>query len=230
MSDPALNQLGPFFAIEEHPADTAPVPPWRSMIELVEDPAVLRDRVTATQDYLAGVSGQLPEAIEVRVAASITHLGLVARLLSPAFATVVLDGGVRSVSLSSAYWQPVLGGAFPLSLPRDKSERALSSELFDGPIPALAKATTPYGVSDHILLGNVASAVNGAATALTNAAPHLAERAHNVAAELLTHPTLADAYTTEAGRFRRRSCCLIYRAAPDHAGPVCGDCVLDRVT
>jgi hypothetical protein len=223
-----LAALGPFFAIEEHAPGSAPVPPWRTMIELVEDPAVLRDRVTATREYLAAVSGQLPEAIEVRVAASITHLGLAARLISPALATAVLDGGVRSVSLETARWQPILGGAFPLSMPSLTSERDLGTELIDGPIPALAKATEPYGVSEHILWGNVASAINGAATALTNAAPHLSERAHNLAAQLLTHPALREAYTAEAGHFRRRSCCLIYRAAPDHNGPVCGDCVLDR--
>ncbi|WP_328997933.1 (2Fe-2S)-binding protein [Kribbella sp. NBC_00709] len=230
--------LGPFFAFEEHATDPAPELPWHSMSELVDDPSVLQDRVTQTQAYLAAAGDQSPEDIEVRVAASITHLGLVARLISPALALATLDAGIPSVTLEQVRWQPVLGGAFPLSLPdspyslqaaapQQLADR-LSADLFRGPIPALAKATEPFAVSAHILRGNTASAINGAATALANAAPHLAERAAHLASLLLSTPPLRDTHTTfpDTGRFRRRSCCLIYRAAPDHNGPLCGDCAL----
>jgi ferric iron reductase protein FhuF len=232
--------LGPFFAFEEHAAGSAPVPPWQSMAELVEDPAVLDDRVTQTRAYLAAAGGQSPEAIEVRVAASVTHLGLVARLVSPALAAAVLDDAVPTLELERVHWQRVLGGAFPLSLPpispgdgrgtaQDLADR-LGAEVFEGPIPALGEATRPFAVSEHILWGNVASAVNGAATAMANASPALAERTGLLAGLLLAGPALRDAHTIapEDGRFRRRSCCLIYRAAPQHAGPLCGDCALTR--
>ena len=217
--------LGPFFAHEQHPSGTVAVAPWRTMSELLDDPAVLEHRVMATRAYLAAAGGQVFEAVEVRVAASITHLGLVARLVSPAIGTAVLGDGVPPLDLGSVHWQPVLGGAFPLSLVPPNTARDLSTELFEGPVPALNEATQPFGVSDHILRGNVASAINGASVALTNAAPQLANRAAEVAANLLAHPTLRDTHTTD-GTFRRRSCCLIYRAAPNHAGALCGDCAL----
>jgi hypothetical protein len=232
--------LGPFFAFEEHPAGTAPTLPWHRMSELLSEPAVLLGRVTETQAYLAAAGGQSPDAIEARVAASVTHLGLMARLISPALALAILGAGVPSLVLGQLRWQPVLGGAFPLSLPdtslgsengpKELADR-LSTELFEGPIPAINEATRPFAVSEHILWGNVASAVNGAATAITNAAPHLAERAAQLATLLLAAPALRDTHTTfpETGRFRRRSCCLIYRAAPDHAGPLCGDCALNAL-
>ena len=218
--------LGPFFAHEQHPSGTAPAAPWRTMSELLDDPAVLEDRVMATRAYLAAAGGQDPDAVEVRVAASITHLGLVARLVSPALATAVLDAGVPPLDLETVYWQPVLGGAFPLSLAPPSKSRDLTIEVFEGPVPALNRATERFSVSDHILRGNVASAINGASVALTNAAPQLADRATEMAARLLAHPTVREAHTTADGTFRRRSCCLIYRAAPNHAGALCGDCAL----
>ena len=218
--------LGPFFAHERHPSGTAPAAPWRTMSELLDDPAVLEDRVLATRAHLAAAGGQDPEAVEVRVAASITHLGLVARLVSPALATAVLDAGVPPLDLETVYWQPVLGGAFPLSLAPPSKSRDLATEVFEGPVPALNRATERFSVSDHILRGNVASAINGASVALANAAPQLADRATEMAARLLAHPTVREAHTTADGTFRRRSCCLIYRAAPNHAGALCGDCAL----
>jgi hypothetical protein len=196
------------------------------MSELIENPAVLRDRVTETRGYLGMVSGQSSEAIEVRVAASVTHLGLVARLVSPALAIAVLTGEVPSLDLGRVHWQPVLGGAYPLSLSAARHSGSLGSELFEAPIPALAEATRPFGVSEHILWGNVASALNGAATMIAKGSPSLVDQTSRLIDQLLAFPGLRDAHTLSEGRFRRRSCCLIYRAAPDHKGPLCGDCAL----
>jgi hypothetical protein len=56
------------------------------MSELVDAPRILRDRVAAVRARLAATGGQAPEAVELRVAASVTHLGLLARLVSPALA------------------------------------------------------------------------------------------------------------------------------------------------
>jgi ferric iron reductase protein FhuF len=223
--------LGPFFAFEEH--GSAPSAPWHRLADLTDDPSVLRDRVTETRGYLGMVSGQSSEEIELRVAASVTHLGLVARLISPALAVAVLTGEVPSLDLEQVHWQPVLGGAFPLSLPATRRSDPtladrLSAELFEGPIPALAEATRSFGVSDHILWGNVASAVNGAATMIATGSPDLAAPTSRLTTHLLAGPALRDTHTTTDGRFRRRSCCLIYRAAAGHAGPLCGDCALTQ--
>lgn len=87
----------------------------------------------------------------------------------------------------------------------------------------------PFSVSPHILHGNTASAVNGAATMIIAARPDLTGRTGAIASLLLTHPPLREASTTTTdGAFRRRSCCLIYRAAPGNRGALCGDCALGR--
>ncbi|MDX2972673.1 hypothetical protein, partial [Kribbella solani] len=166
--------LGPFFAVDQHAPGSPAEPPWHSMAELVDDPSVLRERITQTRAYLGAVSGQEPDAIEVRVAASVTHLGLVARLISPALAAAVLDNRVPILSLAQLHWQPVLGGAFPLSLPElppatpDNLVERLQLELLNGPVAAVTRA---FEISAHILVGNVASALNGAATPETNTPP-----------------------------------------------------------
>jgi hypothetical protein len=206
--------FGPFFAIETHPAGDRPRPPWRLMRELVDDPAVLADRVHAVRTHLA--VGRPAVAVEPRVAASVTHLGLVARLVSPALAAAVTDGVVPDLDLRHTWWQPVLGGAFPLSV---ANVTAGLDQLLDGPIRTLGAATRPFGVSDQILWGNVASALHGAAGII-------GVRAGAVVDQLMSRPPLRGTGTTTGGRFRRRTCCLIYRAAPGRAGAVCGDCVL----
>lgn len=225
-----LAALGPFFAVESHDEDSAPGEPWRGMAELVNDPAVLAARVGGVRDFLAAAGGQPAEAVELRVAASVTHLGLVARVLSPALA-VAVHGGWPVIDLATVRWQPQLGGSFPLSLPRsalDGSGAGAGSAraLLDGPVRELTGAVGRLSVSPRVLWGNVASAVNGAVTVIAGIRPAQAERARALAAQLLAEPPLRGTSTTPP--FRRRSCCLIYRAAPKAAGPYCGDCVLSR--
>ena len=244
--------LGPFFGFATHPgpsvcpADGRPAAPWRSMAELVEDPAVLRDRAEAVRGYLAAGGGQRPEAVELRVGASVAQLGLAARLVSPAIGFAALHGGALVAGLDELRWQPVLGGGFPLSYPERAVEAALrrpeaglretgerlGAELLDGPVQALVDATAGLSVSRRVLWGNVASAVDGAAAALAATAPGpVAARARTLAALLQRQPALRGASAPgRAGGFRRRSCCLIYRAAPPGAGSarsLCGDCVLN---
>lgn len=221
-----LAGLGPFFAVDTH-GDGAPPPPWRVMSELVDDPAVLRDRVDAVRAHLAGAGGR----VVPRVAASVAQLGLVARLVSPTMA-LALDGGrLPSPDLTDTWWQPEPGGAFPLSLalsrpPGGPAVDAVAAVL-DGPVRLLVEAARAFSVPTGVLWGNVASAVNGAAVVLTRARPDLADAADDLVAELLTSEPLRDTGIRRRGDFRRRSCCLIYQAAPrDAPRQVCGDCVL----
>lgn len=223
--------LGPFFAFSTHARDSAVSQPWRLISELVRDPGVLPDRVASVRGYLAAAGGRPPEAVELRVAASVTHLGLVARLLSPALALGAVQGTPPAAfDLLDVRWQPSLGGAFALSLPREALAPAgrTAAGLLDGPIRELADAMTPLSVSPRVLWGNVASAVNGAASAVAASTPALSARMREVADLVLEQPPLRAAHTRakDNGRFRRRSCCLIYRAAPNAAGALCGDCVL----
>jgi hypothetical protein len=285
-----LASLGPFFAAEGHSAGSAGAGPagasgtsgpsgaWRSMGELADGGSALSDRVSAVRRYLAAAGGgREAEAVELRVAASVAHLGLVARVLSPALALAVLrDEVTAGLRLADLRWQPVLGGPFPLSWPDPTVEPrgtppgglgsrpggspearsvgpladALVRHFLAGPVRELADAFTPFKVSPHILWGNTASALNGAAALLAGARPPEADRVRSLAALLLDRPPLRGSSTGSgtgtrtgsrtaagaapagasaagsAGPFRRRSCCLIYRAAPGGAGALCGDCVL----
>jgi ferric iron reductase protein FhuF len=239
-----LAAFGSFFAVQTHTPGSTPRGPWHAMSELVEDPGVLMDRADAVRARLAAAGGQAPDAVELRVAVSVTHLGLVARLVSPALAVAVTSGDLLEVDLASTRWQRVLGGAFPLSLPLDTGTDAgghepnpeperlaclLASRVLDGPVRDLVEATRSLLVSRHVLWGNVASAVNGAASMIATSQPAWADRSRVIALLLLDQPPLrGTSIASASGGFRRRSCCLIYRAAPNAAGAVCGDCVLSN--
>ncbi|MFC1407292.1 MULTISPECIES: (2Fe-2S)-binding protein [Streptacidiphilus] len=226
-----LAALGPFFALDTHHRDEPARPPWQELRTLVEDPAVLRERVDGVRGHLAAAGGQDVADVELRVAASVAQLGLTARLVSPTLGVAVLSGRWPRPALDLARWQPVPGGAFPLSFAAAAFEPGTPDDLLAGPVRELVLATAGLSVSPKVLWGNVASAVNGAATVLAGARPELAAEARAAAALLLAHPLLRGTVATVppgTGRFRRRSCCLIYRAAPGGAGALCGDCVLSR--
>lgn len=204
------------------------------------------DRVLAVRAGLAAAGGQPPDAVELRVAASVAQLGLVARLVCPALAVAVTSGVLLEVGLPSMRWQPVLGGAFPLSLPLDAGSDTgdcawnaeptpqrlvglLAKRVLDGPVRDLVEVTTLLSVSRRVLWGNVASAVNGAASMIATRQPAWADQSRVMASSLLAQPPLrGTSITLAGGGFRRRSCCLIYRAAPRATRAVCGDCVLFR--
>ncbi|HEY4017458.1 MAG TPA: (2Fe-2S)-binding protein [Pseudonocardiaceae bacterium] len=216
-----LNDWGPFFALHDHPAGAAPAAPWRPFRELLDEPTVLAERVAAIHAYLS-VGGGRPTP---RVAASVTHLGLLARLVSPTLGVAVLSGEFPALDLADLWWQPELGGTFPLSA--HYRPGGSPAALVDGPLRTL---TAAFAVSNKILWGNVASAINGAATMIAANRPDLADRAAAFADDLLDTPQLRETSTRRAdGRFQRRSCCLIYQAAATpNRDAVCGDCVLAR--
>lgn len=220
-----LSGLGQFFDVDAH-RDDVPAAPWRPLDEVLDDGPVLRDRVAEVRQRLAAGGGQ----VEPRVAASVTHLGMVARLCSPVLAVAAGTGTV--LDLTGSWWQPVTGGAFPLSVPErrpgvpDVLADGVFASLVEGPLRRLDAAIARFSVSPHVRWGNVASAFNGTATMLTAARPEWAARTRALVAALYEVPPLRGTADTGHGRFRRRSCCLIYRAAPGQAGPKCGDCVL----
>ena len=243
-----LARLGPFFALDSHPAQSAPVPPWRPLAELFQLPGVLGARVTAVRAALAAASGRSVAAVEPRVAASMTQLGLAARLACPALGVAVLTGGLLEVDPARMRWQPGGAGPVALSIPGDAiasatADRrdgasladALAASVLRGPVRALVEASRPFGVSEQVLWGNVASVVSGAValvgaaapTVTGDAAPELVGRVEALTARLLAQPPLQGRHQGSGPGFRRLSCCLVYRLA-DSSGPVCGDCVLDR--
>jgi hypothetical protein len=237
----ALAGLGPFFALGSHPAGSALSDGWRPLEELFQQPGALQARVTATRAALAEASGQLPADVELRVAASMTQLGLAARLVCPALGVAVLTGRPPKTDPARMRWQPGPGGAVALSiqagalLPASSAATnpaaladALAGAVLDGPVRALVQASTQFGVSPQVLWGNVASVVSGTRALIGVAAPGLSGPTEQIVSGLLARPPLHGRHQgSAAAGFRRRSCCLVYRLVAAQA-PVCGDCVLTR--
>jgi hypothetical protein len=182
---------------------------------------------------LASRAGCAPEGIELRVAASVTQLGLAARLIAPVLAA---QAGRHQLDLrlGGVWWQDTVGGPMPLSVPgpaaaagADPGSPPATATLLDEvitPITVTAAALAP--VSPRVLWGNVASAVNGAASQVAMARPELAAAAWATAVTFFRDPRLRAERNPPGPSFRRSSCCLIYRLARGKNGPVCGDCVL----
>jgi hypothetical protein len=240
-----LAQLGPYFAVKLHPPGQPLADPWRPLSSLLDSPDDLRQRIADVRSTLA--ADRPPGAVEFRVAASVTHLGVAARLISPVLGTAVLLGWVPRMDPADVGWQPVLGGPLPLSLPasalagrgdqpgeEQPGDGQLASELrlslLHGPVRALTEVTAAMSVSPIVLDGNIASAVNAAAAMIAAARPGLATRTAAVRRALLNAPELSGTWTSGAEGFRRRSCCLIYRAGPAATPAVCGDCVLNATS
>lgn len=216
--------MGAFFAVDTHEADTRPTAPWRPLRELLDRPTRLDERVHSVRTAL---SGTRPVAqIELRTAASIAHLGVVARLLAPALAAATLGLGQAALSSDDLWWQDQLGGPFPLSVVDFTSGQA--GPLVGSAVEAITAATAAsYPLSQQVLWGNVASAANSAACLIAGARPDDARRAYAAADRLLADPRVEGGRLHAGPSFRRNSCCLIYRIA-DTKSAVCGDCVLRR--
>lgn len=225
-----LAGFGAYFAADSHAAATTPAAPWRSMGELLDDATVVSGRVDGVRGFLAAAGNVPVESVPLRAAGSVMHLGLAARVLGPGYAAAVLGVDLPAYSLRDLRWQPAPGSTFALSIAGlDDAAEAPDARLRLEPVVVeLCEIMRPFRLSPRILLGNVASALNGARAALSTASPRLAGRAGEELARLLESPRLAETWRTSDGRFQRRNCCLIYRAAPDGRGSVCGDCVLLR--
>jgi hypothetical protein len=194
-------------------------------------------RIGAVRGALAVRAGHTPDQVELKVAASITHLGLTARLIAPALAAAACQSGF-DMRLDDLWWQDQLGGPVPLSLPppsgptpkrhdRDTPKRDALFQLLDEVITPLTTATSKViAISERVLWGNVASGINSATTQMTTHLPELAPAAQTAAAMLAAHPRLSHEHRLPGPAFRRTSCCLIYKLTPGPARSVCGDCIL----
>jgi FhuF 2Fe-2S C-terminal domain len=203
---------GPYFG-----TDPAPGGGW---LRLSDVHLVWPGRVAATGAALARAYG-VP-AVEPRVAASVAHLGLVARLVAPVVALAAGAGLVLDGAPAAVWWQPVLGRPCPLSFPDptgDRPDRAdlaarLGASLHTLAAPVTAAAGGSARLPDGLLRGNVMSGIAGAIGQLGTD--------RRLLDDLLATRHFAGTGRWDGGRFRRRSCCLIYRAG----GGICGDCCL----
>jgi hypothetical protein len=228
-----LAGLGPFFAVETHEPGAPLRGPWQPLAGLTAGSTSLAARIGQVRGGLAAAAGCAAGDVELRVAGSVTQLGVAARLISPALGAAVLGGALR-IDPAQARWVPSAGGPFRLSVPVTAvSESTVPGTaeclaLLAGPVSQLVEAVAATGVSRQVLWGNVASAVNGATTMITAARPGLAAGiATEAAAALLRSPALTGSWEGAPGAgFRRRNCCLIYRLSPSAPAAVCGDCIL----
>jgi ferric iron reductase protein FhuF len=220
--------LGPFFQVDERPG-----PDWNSWAALSADPEPLRSRVEEVRALLAAGPGS-PQ-VERAVVASIVHLGLVARLVSPLLGAALLAGVLPVTSPEQVHVR--VAGANPLPLvlgatsPTEVSSAGDLAAAFDRCwlVPAVEPLTRTVGfawsVSRQVLDGNVTSAVAGALRIAATARPELAGTADAVLEAFLRSGTLAGTgQRREDGSFVRRSCCLFYRVP---GAGTCGDCILD---
>lgn len=225
-----LAALGLFFAVSSHPPRAAPVPPWRPASELTVPSESLRDRIASVRAALAARGGRPVGEIEPRVAASVAHLGLVARLISPALGAAVLRCPV-DLRPGGLWWQAVASGPAPLSVPAPAGDREEPGEWYrplldEAIVPATAAVAQLVPVSGRVLRGNVASAVNAAAVQVARQRPDLAAGAWQAASRMLASPWLRAERQPPGPAFRRSSCCLYYRLTPGNPSGYCGDCVL----
>ena len=236
MTETELAAVGPYFAVRYGAPGEPPPGGFRPLRELyaVGPGAVLAERVPAVAHRLGGS--------EVRVAASVLHLGLAARLWSVALGAAVLGAAVPDLHPDRVH--AVLPPQGPIDLwlpPAGPQPRPASATLLrravvtDNLLPLAAAVRAVAPVSEGLLWGNAASALAGALRVLHGhiraTRPEAARTARRLADDLLAlDPLAGTGVLTCAGPsatpvFRRTSCCLYYRTGPG-AG-VCGDCVFD---
>ncbi|MBE7187102.1 (2Fe-2S)-binding protein [Jatrophihabitans endophyticus] len=224
-----LASFGGFFAVDVLEDGSSPGAPWRPLTDLVADATVLRRRVLAVRAALADRRGLAPSRVELRLAASTAHLGLVARLVAPAVAAAALGGPRIDVRTDRLWWQDRLGVPYPLAVrPAPVGSQAGDVVLTGSAVEAVTDAVRrDFGVSPRALWGNIGSAANTAARLVAGARPDLAAAADSAADTLLADPRVDGGRVRSGPAFRRRSCCGIYRL-PGRPSVLCGDCVLAR--
>lgn len=167
---------------------------------------------------------------EARIGVSIAHLGLAARLWSPVLACALVHGIVPV--MTTVEWAGD-GSALRLAGPRgSRVPRSGSSPAYavaaqtDGVLQRV-ESHLPVKMAPRLLAGNSASALAGSAAQLLRSRPGLRAPLTALTRELLETGRLRGTgrITGPELTFRRRSCCLYYRA-PN--GSKCGDCCLVR--
>jgi hypothetical protein len=231
-----LRPLGGFFVLRTAPpAGTAAGAPdlarLPTLAEAYADPALAHGALTSR---VATVAARL-RTPEPRIAASIGHQGLAARLWSAALGCAVLYGRLPDLDPRLLRWDPAASAPEDLWLtavrPGPGDAAALADAVLHGHLQPLGETLRArYGIAAGLLWGNAASALAGAARELDRwARAHgrgdAAVRAGVLAGELLAHPLLRTTGTRTGTAFRRRSCCLYYRVP---GGGVCGDCCFAR--
>jgi iron complex transport system ATP-binding protein len=221
-----LSDVSPYFAVF-----TGPMPDgdWRPVAQLYTDQTLLAAAIAATGERIG--------APDHRVAASTFFLGFAARLWSIGLGGLAEHGLLIDLS-PDQLWYHQSGGAVSLHLPNPVAWQGrwpdeglaplLAEKILSGHLTPLTAAVRRLGpISEKLLHGNAASAVLGAARALSR---HRGEQLATTPYWDLARAVCADerlsgsiCFDDADTAYRRTSCCLFYRV-PD-AG-LCGDCAL----
>jgi hypothetical protein len=165
---------------------------------------------------------------ELRIGASLVHLGHAARLWSPILACVLGHGVVPDLTeLQRADDGAQLRLPEPVGEPVDRhdpSSDLLYRVVVQDHMESLA-AGLRVNLAPGLLYGNIASALVGTSRVLLSVRPDLRQPIVRTTNSLLSTGELAGTgmITSPDLAFKRRSCCLFYRL-PD--GGKCGDCPL----
>ncbi|MGW7238209.1 (2Fe-2S)-binding protein [Streptomyces sp. NPDC054804] len=183
--------------------------------------------------FRVGVVAARLRTPELRVAASIAHQGLAARLWSVALGCAARYGRLPDLDPRLLRWDAGAGAPDDLwltevrPLPGGAGPDTLADAVVHGHLEPLAQALRArYGVAAGLLWGNAGSALAGAARELERRAradgrAEAADRTRTLVDALFAHPLLSATGIRTGQAFRRRSCCLYYRVP---GGGVCGDC------
>ncbi|MDK1471982.1 (2Fe-2S)-binding protein [Streptomyces sp. 549] len=212
-----------FFALRTGPPPAAAVPLAR--VYEGGSPA-LRERIAAVNHRL--------RVTEPRVGASIAFLGLAARLWSVSLVAPAFGDALPDLRPARLHWDPAAAPGSDLWLPDSSPppgfgpahplrHTVLAAHLT--PLVSAVRGVVP--VAERLLWGNAASALAGAVSQLSvwcreRGIADPPATAVRLAADLLAAPELSGTGTLHGGAFRRRTCCLYYRAP---GGGLCGDCV-----
>ncbi|SPM37434.1 Ferric iron reductase protein FhuF, involved in iron transport [Mycobacterium rhizamassiliense] len=182
-------------------------------------------------DYVGGFTDLIDttarryHTTDLRIGASLVHLGHATRLWSPVLACALAHGVVPELKdLERADDGAQLRVPEPIGEPVAQ----LSAELLYRIV--VQQHLQPFAdglrvkLAPNLLAGNIASALVGASRALLVARPDLRARIVEITESLLNTGVLAGSGSLTGSHlgFRRDSCCLFYRV-PGRS--VCGDCV-----
>jgi hypothetical protein len=234
----ALRPLGGFFALhtqaEGSPGPAGVLPTLARAYREPADSASPRAPDDPLTSRVRAVVRAL-RAPEDRISASVAHQGLAARLWSVALGCAALYGSVPDLAPELLRWDPDGSAPDDLWLTRVRARpgnaATVAQVVVDAHLePLCAALRARYRVAEGLLRGNAGSALASTARLLEQWAgahgrPEVAARARGLTADLFAHPYLADAGVLTGAAFRRRSCCLYYRAP---GGGLCGDCCFTR--
>ncbi|MHA7650499.1 (2Fe-2S)-binding protein [Mycobacterium sp. ML4] len=184
-----------------------------------------------TQSYATGYSDLIAATVaryrtaDLRIGASLVHLGHAARLWSPVLACVLAHRVIPDLTdLQRADEGAHLRLPEPTGEPASPCSELLYRVVVQDHLEPLA-AGLQVGLAPGLLYGNIASALAGTSRMLLSARPDLREPITRITTDLLRTGELGGTgvITSADLDFRRNSCCLFYRLP---GGGKCGDCAL----